>query len=113
MYKRQSSKTYPVDRRGGNTFDSNMGCNVPLMLVLDGDIAITEVAVFACTTFPSDWDYRAALYGSDAIGDGRDHPVSGDFVQDAWVSPAYGRGILKGVEVCWGNCSLSALKLNE
>ena len=108
-----STPKYAVDRRGGNTFDSNMGCNIPLMLVLKTPITIKEVAVFASTTFPSDWDYRVATYGSDSLGDGRDHPISGDFVEDAWASPAFGRGILKGVEVCWGNCSLSALKLND
>ena len=113
-----SVSTRPVDRRGGNTFPSNIGCNIPLMLVIDGKAKqITEVAVFASTTFPDIWSDDTALYGDNYSSEARKKwsaaASAGLPVHDIWASPVFGRGILKGVEVCWGNCSLSAIKLNR
>ena len=106
-----------VDRRGANTLTSNMGCNIPLMLTIESTTPITEVAVFVSTTFPDVWSDDTAVYGDSMTPSGsRTTNIAGGVplvVEDQWISPALGRGILEGVEVSWGNCSLSALKLHE
>jgi hypothetical protein len=108
-----STRDYACDRRGGNALTSNMGCNVPLMLALKGEtIPITEVAVFVSTTFPDIWSAETAVFGSSEYAS-EARIISDGACEDQWAAPTFGRGILKGVEVSWGNCSLSALKLTE
>ena len=106
----------PTDKRGGNTLPSNLGCNVPLVCHLTGVPNIKEVAVFVSTTFPSEWWDVSATHGGDTSSSARQKVgPDGDYypVWDAWASPAFGRGILSGVETCVGNASLTALKINK
>ena len=99
------------DRRGMNTRPSGYGINVPLMVFIDDTVSITEVAVFTCTTFPSVWDQRHTAFGADSSSDARKE--LGETVHETWKSPVYGRGILSGAQVMWGDCSLSAIKFKR
>ena len=105
-----------TDRRGLGTRPSGYGTNIPLMLFIDETTTIKEVAVFTCTTFPTIWDRRHAKYGDEYTTAARQVrvPPSGPtkYVVADWASPVYGRGILDGVEVMWGDCSLSLIKFN-
>ena len=105
-----------VDRRGGNSRASGYGINIPLMAFIDETTTIKEVGVFTCTTFPTIWDVRHAKYGDDGESQTRlvRIPPSGpnEYTTETWKSPVNGRGILNGVEVMWGDCSLSVMKFN-
>jgi hypothetical protein len=112
------------DRRGGRTALNGYGVNIPLMLTIEDTTTINEVAVFTSTTFPSIWDDRHAKYGRDtSISTRKEYyaDVATDgtetwdhyYTTKTWASPRYGRGILDGVRVVWGDCKLSVLKLND
>ena len=126
----------PVDTRGNATAPNNLGITIPLMLTLDySDFAsaalaeITEIAVFGCTTFPSDWDEDEGT-GGDIVDDVRtigDHvikngsPLTGDDVyywegadkiqNNQWASPHGGRKLLGGLRAHIGRCRLTVMKV--
>ena len=105
-----------VDRRGGNSRASGYGINIPLMAFIDETTTIKEIAVFACTTFPTIWDSHHARYGDDTSTSTRKVRIAGSatskYTTETWKSPVGGRGILDGVNVMWGDCSLSVMKFN-
>jgi hypothetical protein len=126
-----------VDLRGMNTQPSNLGITVPLFLRLtrddfasDAAAELTEVAIFGCTTFPSDWDTREAeatdvdssLFSAyprtareDFTPKGEAGPLpdysSAANMERAWQSPAYGRKIIDGVNFNFGRGRLTVMKL--
>jgi hypothetical protein len=117
------------DHRGHATAPNNLGITVPLMLSLDRDdfasdaaSAITEIAVFGCTTFPSHWDIRedTNAWGpgkgnreitTDLIIEEDDESLYGTKVNNAWISPYPTRGILSGIEAHIGRCRLTVMKV--
>ena len=126
-----------TDNRGNATAPNNLGITVPLMLSLDrsdfasdAESAITEIAVFGCTTFPSHWDVHedtnswhppystrnissdVVITGDESLGDA-DIPLTGKQkrVFNAWLSPYPSRGILSGVEAHIGRCRLTVMKV--
>ena len=126
-----------VDNRGNATAPNNLCITVPLMLSLDRSdfasdaaSAITEIAVFGCTTFPSHWDVRedtnkwhppdsgrniisdVVITGDESLGDA-DIPLTGKQkdVHNSWLSPYPSRGILSGVEAHIGRCRLTVMKV--
>lgn len=131
------------DLRGMYTAPSNLGITVPLFLRLtkddfatDAQAELTEVAVFGCTTFPSEWDDDEAegpsLHGGNLTSDAPDgsdnRPLYrphydtdgvelvesmgiGDQVSGAWKSPVFGRRIIDGVKFNFGRGRLTVLKV--
>ena len=86
------------------------------MAFIDETTTIKEIAVFACTTFPTIWDSHHARYGDDTSTSTRKVRIAGSatskYTTETWKSPVGGRGILDGVNVMWGDCSLSVMKFN-
>jgi hypothetical protein len=111
-----------LDRRGGQTYPSNCGIDIPLFAhIPQTSGTIEEIAIFVSSTFPHNWDYRHASYGVEYSTAARGHiSVESDgslgdseYIFNDWASPVEGRGILRGTEVHWGDASLSILKLSE
>jgi hypothetical protein len=140
------SAKYDRDRDLRGMFDepSNLGITVPLFLRLtkddfttDAQAELTEVAVFGCTTFPSEWSddeaegsrLRGGNLNSDAGTDdirpfylpyyttaGVEESGGGfgglsDQVSHAWKSPVFGRRIIDGVKFNFGRGRLTVLKV--
>jgi hypothetical protein len=104
-----------VDRRGGNCLPTNLNVNIPLMLLLEDTVDITEIALFGATNFPSIWDINHATAKTSLASPNRqwhkaDGTSSGADVDLEWISPVDGRGILEGVKVNIGRCRLSVIK---
>jgi hypothetical protein len=128
------------DLRGNHTLSGNLGINVPIFLRLtkddfatDASAELTEIAVFACTTFPSDWDEREAERSvtsgnpsnGGVMGAGSRQLIapayergstttrgSGERIcHNSWASPYYGRAIINSVRFNFGRGRLTVIKL--
>jgi len=98
------------DRRGSNTTSNNTGVNIPLFAHINDTKLITEVAVFASSTFSSDWDNE--LYSAPSERPYRDSAgVDRGDVWYQWMSPVYGRHIIDGLDIDYGNSKLTALNV--
>tara|TARA_A100001391_G_C5082952_1_gene280381 strand:+ start:4585 stop:7119 length:2535 start_codon:yes stop_codon:yes gene_type:complete len=111
-----------LDRRGGQTYPSNCGIDIPLFAhIPETSGTIEEIALFVSSTFPHNWDYRHARYGEEYSTAARAHIsvdsdgdlIDTEYIFNDWASPQEGRGILRGTEVFWGDATLSILKLSE
>jgi len=103
------------DRRGGNTLTSNLCINVPLTLMIEDTVEISEIALFGSTNFPSVWDNAEAT--KQWLSDPPRHPKTfgghEDTSQDVayeWASTVGGRGIIDGMSAHIGRVRLSAIK---
>jgi len=128
------------DMRGLHTQPGNIGITVPIFLRLtkddfatDAESELTEVAIFASTTFPSDWDSREAtkslISGNKSSGGIGGHESrhlvepsfehgttvergGGEVVcHNSWASPWYGRAIIDGARFNFGRGRLTVIKL--
>jgi hypothetical protein len=85
-----------IDGRGPYTGDEFQHTNIPLFWVVDSATTINRLAVFVTSAMPSWWMVN------DAFSSG---------VKRRWRMPT--RDIMRGLEVRWGNCSLSAIKVEK
>jgi len=108
-------------RRGNHTHPNNLGINIPLMIHVTDTTNISEVGVFASSTYPHYWDPLQDTYSGAGTGwrpwkklDGV--PGSSGSDQDVvyqWRSPAFNRGILRGIRIQFGEGRLTAMKLTK
>ena len=135
-YSFTSGDSYKKDLRGSHTYPSNLGITVPLFLRLtrddfatDASAELTEIALFASTTYPSDWDSRETnkYKVPEAFGEGvggrelvsPSYEMESDTTRgsgerichNAWISPYYGRSIIDSVQFNFGRGRLTVLKL--
>ena len=84
------------DARGPYTSDGYQHTNIPLFWAIDSATTIEKLAVFVSSAIPGWWRYGTDHWGV-AFND--------------WQQPP--RDIVKGLQVRWGNCSLSAIKVEK
>jgi|TARA_R110000824_G_scaffold37525_4_gene115098 hypothetical protein len=105
------------DMRGMNTLTTNLCVNIPITLMLEDTVEISEIALFGATNFPSVWDVDEAVHvGSGGMTYTKrewrkpDGSSSHDEINYAWGSTVGGRGILTGLAAHVGRTRLSAIK---
>jgi hypothetical protein len=114
--------------RGDRLFPSNLGVNIPVMLVIENtttvDLDITEIGGFVSSYVPDIWmrgygPLKVRKYGevitipSSIVPGGLDIVTGDKDLPFQWASPVGGRDILDGVTVRWGGAKLSAIKVTK
>ena len=115
--EKRPQEEFAHDGRGDRLFTSNLGINIPIMQVIENNLDttrnITEVAGFLSSYVPDVWQ-RGPGPGSPrtvALIDDTGSITGSDEVDCQWASPAWGRDMLKGIRVRWGQGRLTVIKL--